>query len=181
MSTNLLDPGGGGGGGSTDDGSTDDGGSSGGSTDDGGDGGVELPSFEDWAPDWLLSLETLAQVEVLGVKLRNNPVGFVIATIVAWFLETTFGILNAIEEILLETGSSTTESIRASGASVLSSFGIVGEILLSALTQLDFLLYDVAFNTGPAALVMIPIVLFGVVIGAAFAIRAIFTLWSWIP
>lgn len=107
---------------------------------------------------WLEDLETLTEAERSGYKLVNNPAGYIAATVLSWIIESTWGVLTAIESMLMRSGGSASDAISSSGTAVLESFGVVGDRLLVVLIDLDGTLYSVAYEAGPTALIMVPVV-----------------------
>lgn len=118
-------------------------------------------------------LDTLRNATALGVRLRDNPAGFVIATVVAWAVNTVFGVLAAIEQQLDSAGAVLTGNLRDAGVAVLSSFGAAGYPILVALSDLDQLLYSIAFETAPGAVIMLPVVWVSTIAVVAITIRLI--------
>jgi len=106
-------------------------------------------------PNWL---DTLANAEVFGYKLTDNPVAFVAASVISWWLELLFGLLSKVEASLFAAGESGSQAIRSSGTAILESFGPPGDAAIAVLQNLDSNLYAFAYATGPGAWLMVPLV-----------------------
>lgn len=159
-----------GGGGSSDDG--DDGGSSGGG---GGDsGGIGFPGFESIAPGFLTDNLGVLQAFV------TNPRNFIVGAIATTLLETVFGIVTSVLNVVfLVVLGSNTRTLAAPGETLgiadVPVFvarqlgdvgGSVGDAITTAISDLNAPLFEAANVAGPLS----PLVVAAVVIGETIVV-----------
>lgn len=129
----------------------DDGGDDGG----GGGGGVDLSGVWNAIGDLRGRVDDLVKslsVSVLGVQLLENPEGFVIATLLKWFIETTLGITGAIafrvNSVMLLIGDVVSDGLEAAlgpaGAAIAS-------LILGVISDVDSIIDGLVASTGPFA------------------------------
>lgn len=163
-SGNLPDDDGGGGGGG-----------GGGSPNPGSGGGVSLPSFEDFAPDWILNLRALATASVAAggteIALAEDPIAFVRAVVSSSLIEAVQIVVGTIASGFLRILFIFVDAFSSAGSSVLGSFGSVGDVLLLLIDSLNNTIATLAAAAGPLSPIVVVIIYGGIVVVAAGAVR----------
>lgn len=126
------------------------------------------------------AIAALTGASALGVSLVDDPVGFVIAVIVEWFVGGILSLLEAIVMLISTVWIELTDAIIILGSALAESGGIVGETIALVLNELILVVESVASIGGPAAPFIIVLVWAGVVVAIALLIRAGLEVVKWI-
>lgn len=153
-----------------------DGGGGGGSPNPGSGGGVSLPSFSEFAPDWILNLRALATASVAAggteIALAEDPIAFVRAVVSSSLIEAVQIIVGTIASGFLRILFIFVDAFSSAGSSVLGSFGSVGDVLLLLIDSLNNTIATLAAAAGPLSPIVVVIIYGGIVVVAAGAVRS---------
>lgn len=132
----------------------------------------------DWS--WLYDLRTLTAASVLGVSLKDDPTGFVMAVIVDWFIG---GIIDLVGELAATSALAwgvAADAYVTAQSEVAGSFGIVGDAIIDALTTVNSTIVMLSINGGPLSPLLI-IVMWSVIgLGLAILLRTLLEAIQWI-
>jgi len=117
---------------------------------------VLAPDLEEMREE-IQSLIEAATTEVYGVSFIDDPVGFVLAVIIDWFVGLTEAIAGQLGVSFLVIWEQLTLVLTSSGRALLVPFAVLGDLFLGGLSDVNGLLIGLASAAGPLS----PFVLMG--------------------